>query len=608
MLIRVTHRAERWSEAQQTSATPAAIERAIAQAQASGTLNLTSRGLVEELCAWNAKGQSDKWWEVVQLAKLDLSHNELRHLPEELFEALDSLQTLHVGNNGLSELPSSLQRCKILARINLQHNAFQRLPSFIGALEGLVHVNLDHNALTRLPDALCDLVLVETLTCPFNQLAALPERLGRMRALTKLDASSNALAALPASIGDLASLSELEVGHNRLSALPEAMARLGALVRLDCRENALSGAGGIPASPRLAELLLGFNRLQMLPRGLPPSLSVLDVRDNLLVEVDEVELLPLVRLKTLDLRNNELSRLPPRLGLMTSLSALLLEGNPLFILCLLIEGNPLKAVRRAIVTAPAREILEYLRSRIEEPSSSAQQPAGSQQHRNAPLGAPPSSRDSSSSHDTHDARGGCGGFGGQDVASAVRLSSTTGKLLLRSRNLRELPPDAGRVADVPLHTLDLADNLLESLAGCGRLGGVTHLDASNNQLAAAGDALGRDLAPLRALASLKMRHNFLPRFPRFVASLNALTELDLSQNRIADFPVGVCGALPRLHTLLVCYNRLESLAPDVDGLRSLTHLDASNNQLVIFPFSRPETLVFDPSSFILHPSSLPLAP
>jgi hypothetical protein len=42
--------------------------------------------------SWNAEGQSDKWWEVVQLAKLDLSHNELRHLPEELFEALDSLQ------------------------------------------------------------------------------------------------------------------------------------------------------------------------------------------------------------------------------------------------------------------------------------------------------------------------------------------------------------------------------------------------------------------------------------------------------------------------------------------------------------------------------------
>ena len=85
----------RWSEAQQKSTTPAAVERAIAQAQASGTLNLTSRDLFEvppNLFSWNAEGQSDKWWEVVQLAKLDLSHNELRHLPEELFEALDSLQ------------------------------------------------------------------------------------------------------------------------------------------------------------------------------------------------------------------------------------------------------------------------------------------------------------------------------------------------------------------------------------------------------------------------------------------------------------------------------------------------------------------------------------
>ena len=51
---------------------------------------------------------------------------------------------------------------------------------------------------------------------------------------------------------------------------------------------------------------------------------MLDVRDNALQEVDEEDLVKLVKLKTLDLRNNELSRLPPKLGLLTSLTALLL--------------------------------------------------------------------------------------------------------------------------------------------------------------------------------------------------------------------------------------------------------------------------------------------
>jgi len=63
--------------------------------------------------------------------------------------------------------------------------------------------------------------------------------------------------------------------------------------------------------------------------------QVLDVRDNALQEVDEEDLVKLVKLKTLDLRNNALSRLPPRLGLLTSLTALLLVRTSL------IRNNPL---------------------------------------------------------------------------------------------------------------------------------------------------------------------------------------------------------------------------------------------------------------------------
>jgi Leucine-rich repeat (LRR) protein len=352
-------RACSWSAAQKQSNTPAAVERAIAQAKASGSLNLTSRGLTEvpaELCDWHGSAQpGDKWWEVVELSKLDLSHNELQDLPEPLFKSLSGLQTLHVGNNALRTLPPALRHCAgTLKLLNVQHNALAELPPPVGALESLVHLSVDYNALQSLPDALCDLAHVEVLVCSFNKLAALPARLGAMRALTRLDAASNALIALPDSIGDLARLMELELGHNRLAALPPGLARLSALVRLDCRENALSSASEVPAAPSLAELLLGFNRLAALPRALPPALATLDVRDNAIEELDAEPLLALPRLRSLDLRNNALARLPPRLGLCTALTALLLDGNPL------------RAVRRALLAAPARELLEYLRGRIED--------------------------------------------------------------------------------------------------------------------------------------------------------------------------------------------------------------------------------------------------
>ena len=78
-------------------------------------------------------------------------------------------------------------------------------------------------------------------------------------------------------------LGELEAGHNRLDLLPPStLAGLTGLVRLDLRENRLTALPPLPTrAGRLAELLLGFNRLGAPPSGLgplSPLVSVLDLR------------------------------------------------------------------------------------------------------------------------------------------------------------------------------------------------------------------------------------------------------------------------------------------------------------------------------------------
>jgi Leucine-rich repeat (LRR) protein len=219
-------------------------------------------------------------------------------------------------------------------------------------------LNADHNALDVLPDFVGGLIHLETLSVAHNRLRAVPESIRNCQRLTTVILASNDLTTLPAGLGQLGSLTELELGHNRLEGLPESLANLSLLVRLDCRENKLSLPPTIPRSARLAELLLGFNRLSALPSGLglgaAPALSVLDVRDNGICELEMAALLRLRHLKTLDLRNNSVGKLPPLLGTMTCITSLLLEGNPL------------KTMRRALVVAPAREILEYLRGRMTE--------------------------------------------------------------------------------------------------------------------------------------------------------------------------------------------------------------------------------------------------
>jgi Leucine-rich repeat (LRR) protein len=81
-----------------------------------------------ELLDWHTPIDAENWWDVVELRKLDLSHNAFTALPEELFLPLSELATLHLGNNQLHALPASLSAIsETLARVNLQRNNLRPL-------------------------------------------------------------------------------------------------------------------------------------------------------------------------------------------------------------------------------------------------------------------------------------------------------------------------------------------------------------------------------------------------------------------------------------------------------------------------------------------------
>lgn len=72
----------------------------------------------------------------------------------------------------------------------------------------------------------------------------------------------------------------------------------------------------IPVSSKLDTILLSFNRLKYLnaERILnAPNLSVLDLKNNKMVELD-LNICKLQNLKTLDLSNNDLHDLPNEVG------------------------------------------------------------------------------------------------------------------------------------------------------------------------------------------------------------------------------------------------------------------------------------------------------
>ena len=509
---------ERWSQKQQqkNSGSGAAMEGLIRGAHQSGALNLTGKGLAQvpaELLDWHTPIGDENWWDVVELRKLDLSHNAFTALPEELFLPLSELATLHVGNNQLEALPASLSKIsETLARVNLQRNNLHALPPALCNCLRLVYLNVDHNALDQLPEALGSMLCLQTLSAAHNQLRALPASIGGCRALTQAVLASNELTALPASIGRLSSLEDLSIAHNRLERLPDSMRDLSLLVRLDARENKLAEPPVLPRSSRLAEVLLGFNRLQVLPADIAsaaPELSVLDVRDNQIGHLDMAALLPLKKLKTLDLRNNEVGKLPPLLGVMTSITALLLEGNPL------------KTMRRTMIDASAREILDYLRGRMGDEDFAALAAAGSKAGGGARAGG----------------RALEGGLA-DEVTDAVRgAMSLDARLDLRHKGLHVIPEETASLTS--LRSADFSDNRISSLplwAPHVWGGTLRELNLSRNPIGrAGGGAGGLDvLGGLRSLTALIMQRNELAVVPEAIEALENLEVLDLSQNLVTS--------------------------------------------------------------------------
>ena len=92
-----------------------------------------------------------------------------------------------------------------------------------------------------------------------NQVKEIPP-VPMLTKLSMLDVSKNRLASLPPSIAALGALHTLHAQHNHLTSLPD-LNPLTQLAVLDLRENKLSSIATLPASPRLAKVLVSFNRL-----------------------------------------------------------------------------------------------------------------------------------------------------------------------------------------------------------------------------------------------------------------------------------------------------------------------------------------------------------
>ncbi|XP_059764534.1 protein flightless-1 homolog isoform X1 [Balaenoptera ricei] len=201
---------------------------------------------------------------LVHLQTLVLNGNPLLHAQLRQLPAMTALQTLHLRNTQRTQgnLPTSLEGLSHLADVDLSCNDLTRVPECLYTLPSLRRLNLSSNQISELSLCIDQWVHVETLNLSRNQLTSLPSAICKLTKLKRLYLSSNKLDfdGLPSGIGKLSSLEEFMAANNNLELIPESLCRC----------------------TKLRKLVLNKNRLVTLPEAVHflTEIEVLDVREN----------------------------------------------------------------------------------------------------------------------------------------------------------------------------------------------------------------------------------------------------------------------------------------------------------------------------------------
>jgi Leucine-rich repeat (LRR) protein len=244
----------------------------------------------------------------ISLAVFRVKRCNLKAFPFETLETLEHLTVLDLASNQLTDFCIG-RLTKSIRELDLSSN---KLRTFVGSdveLPNLVKLNVSHNDLEELPAG---------LICP---------------RLQGFDCGHNSMSEVPQSFLECAlhSLTTLEARHNRIIVSPD-LTKFAQLRIVDLSENRLTKVPAVNVS--LTRLTLSSNQIRSLD-GLfdgqctYSELVELHIRDNRLSKLDSAVMQPVLHVKVLDLRNNDLSVLPAVLGYLPHVRKLLLNGNPI---------------------------------------------------------------------------------------------------------------------------------------------------------------------------------------------------------------------------------------------------------------------------------------
>ncbi|XP_026835973.1 leucine-rich repeat-containing protein 40 isoform X1 [Drosophila erecta] len=566
-------------------------------ARKSGTLNLSNKALArvpERLYDINEADadskaanleqltikEEDAWWNQVPLNNLDLSSNTLTHISPKI-ENLQSLTVLTLHDNALVELPPEIGKLEKLMRLNVSHNKLSQLPREIYSLPELRHLNISYNEFNELNPDISDLHMLEFLDGGHNNIQSLPGGIGFLVRLTALLLPYNHIKELPPDLVNMRSLQKIDLMQNDLTCLPEDMGLLRKLECLYLQHNDILELPEFEGNETLSELHASNNFIKTIPKAMCsnlPHLKILDLRDNKITELPD-ELCLLRNLNRLDVSNNTISVLPVTLSSLAHL------------ISLQVEGNPIKTIRRDILQCGTSRILKTLHERA---LAKAKEEGGGADEASTSPGISVT-RLRAGQTDDGDIPG--------NFPDRYKLRHTR-TLAVNLEELTEVPDQVFQIArDEGVHVVDFARNQLSTLPN-----GLQHMKDLVTELVLSNNVIGyvpQFISQFTRISFLNLSNNLLNDLPTEFGVLNTLRELNIANNRFQFIPncvyelqgleiliasenhikmLNVSGlqSLPRLSTLDLRNNDIETVPPILGNLTNITHLELVGN-----PFRQP---------------------
>ena len=236
-------------------------------------VNLTNRGLRTIPVILHQHADS--------IITLRLSRNPMSEIPLDFIQSCTTLRELRLDNMAMKKVPSSIQHSQTLHRLDLSSNSLKDLnDTYLDQIPGLLSLSLHINKLSSLPWHFPRLRSLVNLNLAHNRFKELPQEVTQLEGLHDLDISFNTLSFLPKEIGNLKSLERLIIANNKIQRFPPEVCQLVKLIHLDCRRNLIVDLSPVCRLPALQTINAERNAVRALDLAMGAAVTSLDASWN----------------------------------------------------------------------------------------------------------------------------------------------------------------------------------------------------------------------------------------------------------------------------------------------------------------------------------------